>query len=88
MCGLALGDLVRRDTRGGEELHQVRAGEALEGSRVGDLVHAAANEQEAGQGTGRRMVDGLVHLELSVPGAGLEEEVVGQTSMRSPEEKT
>jgi hypothetical protein len=41
-------------------------------------VHAAANEQVARQRPGRGVLDHLVHLELVVPRAGLEEEVVRQ----------
>ena len=73
---LALGDLVGRDPRRREQLHQVGAGEVLDRAGVGDLVHAAADEQVAGQRAGRRVVDHLVDLELVVARAGLEEEVV------------
>ena len=41
-------------------------------------MDTAANEQEAGQRTRRRVLDHLVDLELAVPRAGLEEEVVRQ----------
>ena len=75
---LAFRDLLRRDPRCRKELHQVGAGQALERPRIGDLVDAAADEQEAGQCARRRMLDHLVDLELPVPGAGLEEEVVRQ----------
>ena len=75
---LALRDLVRRDPRRREQLRQVRAGEVLERPRVGDLVHAAAHEQVAGQRPRRRVLDHLVDLQLVVARAGLEEEVVRQ----------
>ena len=75
---LALGDLVGRDPRRREELHEVGAGEVLERPGVGDLVDAAADEQVAGQRAGGRVVDHLVDLELVVARAGLEEEVVRQ----------
>ncbi len=75
---LALRDLVGRDPRRGEQLRQVGAGEVLERACVGDLMHATADEQVAGQRAGRRMVDHLVDLELVVARAGLEEEVVRQ----------
>jgi hypothetical protein len=74
----ALGDLVGRDPRRGEHLRQVGAGELLDRARVGDLVHAAAHEQVAGERARRRVVDHLVDLELVVARAGLEEEVVRQ----------
>src|SRR5689334_1869303 len=41
-------------------------------------MDAAADEQEAGECAGGGMLDRLVHLELAVSGARLEEEVVGQ----------
>jgi hypothetical protein len=72
----ALRDLVGRDPRRREELHQLGTGEPLERPGVGDLMHAAANEQIAGQRAGGRVSDHLVDLELVVPGPGLEEEVV------------
>ena len=75
---LALRDLVGRDPRRREQLHQVGTGEALERPCVGDLMDAAADEQEPGQRAGGGMLDRLVDLELAVAGAGLEEEVVGQ----------
>ncbi len=75
---LALGDLVGRDPRRREHLRQVGAGQLLERPRVGDLVHAAADEQVAGQRARRRVVDHLVDLQLVVARAGLEEEVVRQ----------
>ena len=43
---------------------------------VGDLVDAAAHEQVAGERPRGGMLDHLVDLELVVPRAGLEEEVV------------
>ena len=78
MCGwhsgiLSVGIRGRR-----EQLHEVGAGEVLQGARVGDLVDAAADEQVAGQRPRRGMVDHLVDLELVVARAGLEEEVVGE----------
>ena len=75
---LALGDLVGRDPRRGEELHELRAGQVLQRAGVGDLMHAAADQQVAGQRACRRVVDHLVDLELVVARAGLEEEVVRQ----------
>ncbi|HKV66834.1 MAG TPA: hypothetical protein VJN72_02010, partial [Gaiellales bacterium] len=75
---LALRDLVGRDPRRREELHQVGSGQPLERPRVGDLVHAAADEQVAGQRARRRMLDGLVDAQLAAAGAGLEEVVVRQ----------
>src|ERR1700760_4537668 len=63
---LALGDLLRRDSRRGKQLHHVRAGEVLERTRVRDLVDAAADEQVAGQRTSRRVLDHLVDLPLVV----------------------
>ena len=74
----ALGDLVGRNPRRGEELHQVRAGQVLERTRVGDLVDAAPHEQVAGQRARGRVIDHLVDLQLVVAGPGLEEEVVRQ----------
>lgn len=50
----------------------------LERPREGDLVDATADEQVAGQGACRRMLDHLVDLQLVVLGTRLEEEVVGQ----------
>ena len=73
---LALGDLVRRDPRRREHLREVGAGQVLDGPRVRDLVHAAADEQVAGQRPRGRVLDHLVDLELVVPRARLEEEVV------------
>ena len=75
---LGLGDLLGRDPRRREQLRQVGAGQQLESARVGDLVHAAAHEQVAGQRAGGRVLDHLIDLELVVAGTGLEEEVVGQ----------
>ena len=74
----ALGNLLRRDPRSREQLHQVGAGQVLDRPRVGDLVDAAADEQVPRQRPRNRMVDHLVHLQLAVAGTGLEEEVVGQ----------
>jgi hypothetical protein len=50
----------------------------LDRARVGDLVHSTADEQIAGQRARDGMVDHLVHLQLAVAGARLEEEVVCQ----------
>ena len=75
---LALRDLVRRDPRSREHLHQVGSGEKLDRACVGDLVDAATHEQEARERPRGRMLDHLVDLQLPVPGARLEEEVVGQ----------
>jgi hypothetical protein len=75
---LALGDLVGRDPRRGEQLHHVRASQVLKRAGVGDLVHAAADQQVARQRAGGGMLDHLVDLELVVARAGLEEEVVRQ----------
>jgi hypothetical protein len=43
-------------------------------------VDAAADQQVPGQGSGSWMVDRLVGLELVVPRARLEEEVVGEVA--------
>ncbi len=76
--GLALGDLVGGDPRRREQLHEIGPGEVLQRPGVGDLVDAAAHEQVPRQGAGDRVVDHLVHLQLAVARARLEEEVVGQ----------
>ena len=47
---------------------------------VGDLVDAAADEQVTRRAAGGRMLDHLVHLELVVARAGLEEEILCQSS--------
>ena len=57
---LALRNLLGRDARRREELRQVRSGEALDRTRVGDLVHATADEQVARQRPGGWMVHHLV----------------------------
>jgi hypothetical protein len=75
---LALGDLLRRDPRRGEELHELGPGEPLERPRVGDLMDAAANQEVAGQRPRSGVVDHLVDLQLVVARARLEEEVVRQ----------
>src|SRR5690348_1456935 len=73
---LALRDLVGRDPRRGEQLHQVSTGEALKGTGVGNLMDTASYEQKARQRSGGGVLDGLVDLELAVAGTGLEKEVV------------
>ena len=42
---LAFGDLVGRDPRGGEQLHQISAGQVLKRLGVRDLVHTAATSR-------------------------------------------
>jgi hypothetical protein len=74
----ALRDLVGRDPRRREELHQVGPGQPLQRPRVGHLVDAAAHEQVARERSRGRVLDHLVHLELVVPRSRLEEEVVRQ----------
>ena len=81
---LALRDLVGRDPRGREHLRQVGTGQVLERARVCDLVHAPAHEQVAGERPGGRVLDHLVDLQLVVPGARLEEEVVCQVLDQVP----
>ena len=75
---LALGDQIGRDPRRREQLHQVSAGQLLQRARVRDLVHAAPDEQVTGQRSRGRMLDHLIHLELVIACAGLQEEVVGE----------
>jgi hypothetical protein len=69
--GAALGDLVGRD-RGIGNAFVRSAPVSSSSARVGDLVHAAAHEQIAGQRAGGRVLDRLVDLELAVARAGLE----------------
>ena len=85
---LALGDLVRRDPRRREQLHQVRAGQVLQRPRVGDLVDAAADEQVAGQRARGRVLDHLVDLSLLLRAPVSRKKLCVRSSTRSPEEKT
>ena len=78
MCGLHSGILSVGIRGAGNSFIRFGAGQVLERARVGDLVDAAADEQEAGQRACGRMLDHLVDLQLPVPRAGLEEEVVRQ----------
>jgi hypothetical protein len=50
----------------------------FDGAGVSDLVKAASHEQVSGQRARGRVIDHLVHLQLVVASAGLEEEVVRQ----------
>jgi hypothetical protein len=76
--GPALRDLLGGDPRGREHLRQIGAGQPLDRAGVRDLVDATADEQVAGQCARGGMLHHLVHLELVVPCARLEEEVVRQ----------
>src|SRR5688572_12141226 len=75
---LAVRDLLRRNARCREHLHQVRAGQALDRSRIRDLVDASTNEQVPRQRSRRRVLDHLPDLELVIARSGLQEEVVRQ----------
>ncbi len=75
---LALRDLLRRDPRSREHLHQVGSREKLDRACIGDLVDATTHEQEAGERPRCRMLDHLVDLQLSISGTRLQEEVVGE----------
>src|SRR5215204_7270447 len=72
----ALRDLVRRDPRRREHLREIGSRQVLDRTRIRDLVDPATDEQVPGQRTSGRVLDHLVDLELVVPGARLEEEVV------------